>query len=292
MGVGEYFQTFCSQLSISSDKRASISNRYGQITKRLNLDFRSSDSSTQNSFYVGSYGRGTAINGFSDLDMIFVMPYTDYEKYDKYKGNGQSAMLQDVRASLQKTYSTSKIGADGQVVVIAFDDGITFEIVPAFLSTENRYIYPDSNNGGRWRVTDPKPEIEAISSMDKDCNGNLKQLCRMMRSWKNTWSVPMGGLLIDTLAHRFIKDWASKDKSFLYYDWLSRDFFLYLANEPEKEYWSAVGSGQRVDTKGNFQYKAKRCYNLSLEAIGYESNGQSWSSRQKWREIYGTSFPN
>ena len=127
MGVGEDFQTFCSRLAISTEKRSSISRRYELITRRLNIDFRGSDSSTLNNFYVGSYGRGTAINGFSDLDMIFVVPYSFYEKYDKYQGNGQSAMLQDVRASLRKTYSTTSIGADGQIVVIAFDDGVTFE---------------------------------------------------------------------------------------------------------------------------------------------------------------------
>lgn len=291
MGVGEDFQTFCSRLVISTDNRSSISRRYELITRRLNIEFRGSDSPTMNSFYVGSYGRGTAIDGLSDLDMIFVMPYSLYERYDKYQGNGQSAMLQDVRASLRKTYPTTSIGADGQVVVIAFDDGIIFEIVPAFLSTKDKYIYPDSNNGGRWRVTDPKPEIEAISSMDKECNGNLKLICRMMRSWKTTWSVSMGGLLIDTLAYRFIKDWSYKDKSFLFYDWMSRDFFAYLANEPEREYWSAIGSGQRIDSRGNFQYKSKRCYNLSLEAIDSNSKGQAWSTRQKWREIYGNKFP-
>jgi tRNA nucleotidyltransferase (CCA-adding enzyme) len=97
MGVGEDFQKFCSNLAISPEKRGSISSRYKKITKRLNQDFRSSDSSTQNSFYAGSYGRSTAINGFSDLDMIFVMPFDCYERYGQYKGNGQSALLQDIR---------------------------------------------------------------------------------------------------------------------------------------------------------------------------------------------------
>jgi hypothetical protein len=113
----------------------------------------------------------------------------------------------------------------------------------------------------------------------------------MMRAWKNEWSVPMGGLLIDTLAHRFIKDWKYRDKSFLYYDWMSRDFFEYLANEPERDYWLAVGSGQYIWSKGKFQYKAKRCYNLAVEAVDHESSGHTWSARQKWREIYGTAYP-
>lgn len=289
MGIGDDFKTFCSNLTINN--REDIGQRYQLITRRLNLDFWGIDSKTNHSLYVGSYGRGTAIRGFSDLDMISRLPYEYYEKYNSYISNGQSAMLQDVKGSLQKTYPSTYMGGDGQVVVISFTDGITFEIVPAFLNKNESYTYPDSTDGGRWKKTNPKPEIDAIGYMDSRCNGNLKCLCRMMRAWKNEWNAPMGGLLIDTLAHRFIKDWEYRDKSFLYYDWISRDFFDFLANEKDQLYWLAVGSNQYIWFSGNFQYKAKRCYNLSLEAIKYMSKGNTWSARQTWREIYGASFP-
>lgn len=73
---------------------------------------------------------------------------------------------------------------------------------------------------------------------------------------------------------------------------MSRDFFLYLANQDLKQtYWRAAGSNQYIWRKGLFEYKAKRCYNLALEAISYESNSNNWSARQKWREIYGTGYP-
>ena len=201
-------------------------------------------------------------------------------------------MLQDVKKSLQKTYSATDVGGDGQVVVINFTDDITFEIVPAFLNKDGSYTYPDSNQGGRWKITNPKPEIDAISTMDSLCKGNLKWLCRMMRRWKNEWSVLMGGLLIDTLAYNFIQDWEYKDKSYLYYDWLSRDFFKYLASQDvDQKYWFAVGSSQRVWRKGSFESKAKRCYNIALEAIKDASDNYHKSARLKWREIYGTAYP-
>src|SRR5690606_6007564 len=101
-----------------------ISSRYKAITRRLNTDFWNTVSDTSHSLYVGSYGRNTAINGFSDLDMVFELPSTLYFQYDKYAGNGQSALLQAVRNSMRKTYSTSDIGGDGQVVVVKFTDGI------------------------------------------------------------------------------------------------------------------------------------------------------------------------
>lgn len=66
--------------------------------------------------------------GFSDLDMIMQLPYSAYQTYDGYAGNGQSALLQAVKTSVEKTYSKTSIKADGQVIVIPFTDGISFEL--------------------------------------------------------------------------------------------------------------------------------------------------------------------
>jgi len=290
MGIAEDFQAFLSELAISD--RSTISARYRRITNRLNKDFWGYDSEVNNSLYVGSYGRDTAISGFSDLDMIFELPAALYYKFDKYTVNGQSALLQEVRNSLQKTYPSSRIGADGQIVEIAFNDQITFEIVPAFLTKDNTYIYPDTNGGGKWKTTDPKTEIFAINELDKQVNSNLKRLCKMARSWKHQWNVPIGGLLIDTLAYKFIKGWEYRFKSYYYYDFLARDFFKFLADQNSSQsYWHAVGSNQIVLRKGNFEYSAKRCYNIACEAIASSSYGYQYTANQKWREIYGTRFP-
>lgn len=292
MGLGEWFSTFCTSLKVVDS--GTISQRYKSITKRLNTDFWNTTSDTSHSLYVGSYGRNTAIQGFSDLDMIFQLPYSEYEKYNNYSGNGQSALLQAVKQSIEKTYSTTYIRADGQVIVVPFNDGISFEVVPAFINENDSFTFPNSNSGGSWHVTNPKPEIQAIRDRNAFCNGNLVPLCRMARAWKRKWDVPIGGLLIDTLAYQFIYGWQYKDKSYLYYDYMCRDFFKWLSEQDsEQEYWKAPGSGQYVYGKGLFQYKAKRCYNISLEAIAHETATpkQEWSAKQKWRDIFGTDFP-
>jgi hypothetical protein len=105
-----------------------------------------------------------------DLDMIFQLPYSVYETYNGYNGNGQSALLQAVRVSIEKTYSTTSIRADGQVILVPFNDGLTFEVVPAFTNTDDSYTYPDANNGGRWRTTNPKPEIEAVRTRKRSAS--------------------------------------------------------------------------------------------------------------------------
>ena len=293
MGLADWFSTFCANIQIQNGD--TISTRYKAITQRLNTDFWTTTSDTAHSLYVGSYGRNTAIQGFSDLDMIFQLPYLLYTQYNGHAGNGQSALLQTVKTSIEKTYSTTSIKADGQVILVPFNDGITFEVVPGFINTDDSYTHPDANAGGSWEKTNPKPEIEAIRMRNAACNGNLVPLCRMMRAWKNKWDVPIGGLLVDTLAYQFIENYQYRDKSYLYYDFMCRDFFEWTAaQDAEQEFWRAPGSGQYVYGKGLFQYKAKRCYNISLEGIDHETADpkQEWSAKQKWREIFGTAFPN
>lgn len=242
--------------------------------------------------YVGSYGRNTANGWVSDIDMLFEMPWSIYNKYNEYLGNGQSALLQSIKNSIAKTYSTTSLRGDGQIIQVAFSDKSQFEVLPAFKNTDGSYTFADSNSGGSWKKTNPVPEIEAVSSGDNLTNNNLRRLCRMARAWKFFCSVPINGLLIDTLAYRFLTNWSNKDQSYLYYDWMSRDFFAYLKNqETSKSIWYAIGSSQVIYNPDNFRYKATIAFNKSLEAIKLDSESKEWSCKQKWREIYGHRFP-
>lgn len=269
-----------------------MSYRRGRIASRLNQAFRGIDSDS-NIFYAGSVGRNTANESVSDIDAIFVMPFSEYRKYNNYQTNGQSALLQAVKNSIALTYPNTCLKGDGQVVVVNFSDGMKFEIVPAFLNQDNlTYTYADSNGGGSWKVTNPKAEIAAIRDGDSKTNSNLHQLCRMMRSWKTKCNVPIKSCLIDTLAFRFLTNYEHKDKSYVYYDYMCRDFFKYLADiDKDQVYWKMVGSGNHIYNYDRFQAKAKKAYDNAISAIDYASASHEYSAAMKWREIFSSDFP-
>lgn len=295
MELVNWFSTFCSNIQVNNNEI--ITTHFKNITQRLNIDFQDSISDTANSLFVGSYGRNTAINGFSVVDMIFVLPYSNYKKYNKYKDNGQSALLQEVKKSIETRYPDAvSLHNDGQAVVVTLSDGMTFLVTPAFVNNDDdSYTIPNSNEGGSWKTINPKPEIKAVRERNINCKYNLIPLCRMMRSWKNKWNVPISGLLIDTLVYQFINGWEYNDQSYIYYDYMCRDFFELMANQdPDKLYWQAPGSNQCVYNTEKFQHIAKQCYNLSLEAIEYQKAEpiNEEAAKQKWREIFGSEFPN
>lgn len=290
ISVSNDFSTFCSNLRMQTSTVETVRARYQNITRRINLDYWSSDSSTSHSIYVGSYGRGTAIYT-SDIDVVVELPWTEYIKYNAYSTGGQSALLQAVKNILQKTYSSSEISADGQVVAIHFSDYIDFEIVPAFRYEDGSYCYGDTNNGGSWEAMDPRSEIDTLNYFNTLKNKNAKRLCRMARAWNTTMGVCMQGYLIDSTVYSFLKDYKYSCETFIYYDWISRDYFKYLYDNAEKEYWVMPGSGIHVVKKYSFKAEAKKAYDLSLEAIKAGESDYSYTWHNKWREIYGNKFP-
>jgi hypothetical protein len=283
LSIADTFKKFVANLAV--DNAATISSRYEEITCSLNKRFRDSESRTANSLQVGSYGRWTAIKGISDLDMLYIMPKGEWENY---KDGGQSKLLSDAAAAIRARYPQTTVRVD-RLVVAAVYSKFRVEAQPVFEQDDGSFKYPDTYNGGVRKVTKPREEIKAMSDFVSEKNENVRRLCKMARAWKNKHGAGMGGLLIDTLAYNFlISTDEYDDKSYLYYDLMSRDFFSYLRDLPKQDYFAALGSGQRVKVKKNFQRKAKKAYELCVKAI--EAEGQA-NQNDKWRKVYGRLFP-
>lgn len=283
MSVSEMFQQFIDNLAL--DNAATISDRYGELTAALNKKFRDTESKTANTLQVGSFGRGTGIKGISDLDMLYIMPKSSW---DTYKDGKQLKLLQDSRDAIRARYPTTNIRVDRLVVTVTYMN-FHVEVQPVFEQADGSFEYPDTKNGGSWKTTKPREEMDEIAKVDRDKNFNLRRLCKMTRAWRNKHGATMGGLLIDTLAHNFLKSTQTYDtKSFLYYDEMVRDFFQYLSTLPSQDRYAALGSGQHVKVKKAFQRKAKKAYELCVKAI--EAEGKD-GVHDKWKKVFGRPFP-
>lgn len=251
---------------IQGETRSLISARYHTVTRAINREFWNNQSETKNSMYVGSYGRGTAINT-SDLDILIELPQDEYFRYDQVKGNGQSRLLQAVRRAIQDVYPRSEIRADGQVVKIKFSDGMLFELLPAFKELDffghwkGSYVYPDSNMGGNWKSTDPKAEQEAMKQKNRSSNGLFYDTCKHLRSVRDNYfsSYKLSGIVIDSFVYDAIGGWrwtldgesssaASGDYERILYNYLHQRV-LSWPYDPIK----APGSGQPVDASSSIE---------------------------------------
>src|ERR1043165_9396491 len=114
MSIADMFSQFVTNLAISNTDIISL--RYGQLTAALNRKFRDTESKEANTLQVGSFGRKTGINGISDLDMLYIMPRSKWENYNKPEG--QLRLLQDVKNAISDRYPTTKIRVDRLVVTV------------------------------------------------------------------------------------------------------------------------------------------------------------------------------
>lgn len=283
MSLADDFKTLLDNLKV--DNAATISLRYGEITAALNQEFRNTDSKTANSLQVGSYGRHTAIKGISDLDMLYILPAG---QWDNYKDGGQSRLLSRTCKAIKDRYPKTEIFVDRLVVRVLYTD-FHIEVQPVFEQADGSFKYPDTKDGGSWKITKPRLEIDAMAAFVEQKNSNLRRLCKMTRAWKNKHGVAMGGLLIDTLAHNFLNQTSTyDDKSYAWYDEMCWDFFAYLKDQPDQDYYAALGSKQRVAVKKKFQKKAKKAWELCNDAIA--AAGQA-GEYKKWRKVFGKAFP-
>lgn len=264
MEISECFKISCNELEITEEERICWKEkRIRTICKRLNKKYYDSVSAEDNMIIVGSVGRNTAISGVSDWDCIYNLPKEVYKKFDEYESNGQSQLLQEIKKEIKEIYPNTNIKGDGQVVVISFNDG-KIELVPGFKQSDDSYKYPNSNDGGSWKKTNPIPEIAASEEMNSLTNGHYKYLCQIMRKWKNNIGFKFKGLLIDTLVKDFMEE--NEDRiniDFVDYKIVVRDLFYFLSNQDEsRKYWYSLGSNQQInnDDEGKFIKKAIKAY--------------------------------
>lgn len=198
--------------SITQNQRSTISTRYKTVTKAINTSLWNSVSESAHSFYVGSYGRGTAIDT-SDIDILIEVPSSFYVQNSYTTYNPQSRLLQVVKNAILNSYPRSDVHADGQVVVIDFTDGIKFEVLPAIPQMNcygrTSYEYPDSHKDGRWMSTNPKAEQDAIEEKNRTSNGLLLDTCKHMRYIRDNYfsSYQLSGIVIDSFVYAAMESW-------------------------------------------------------------------------------------
>lgn len=288
MSLETDFEIFIGNLEPTNISEMEIT--VGEIAKKLNKNYYNLDSDkTSHMYIVGSVGRETAIKGVSDLDILFDLPVEVFKRFDAYKEKKQSSLLQEVKNVLKARYPNTDISGDGQVVVIKFNK-YTVELVPGFKQSDDRFKYPDTNNGGSWKYTDPLPEISESKKTAEDTDNNFKYIANMLRAWKNKQGFKFGGLLIDTITYKFLNEKTDyRNIGFDSYLDMTKALFEYIKGlDKDQSYWYALGSNQKVYNcdNGKFITKAEKAYKKIKDLTANSSD-----VNKKLRQVFGTQFP-
>lgn len=289
--VPEKFKKFVENLQI--DNENVINRRLKTIAQKVNLDYRNIRYDTGNAHFIGSYGRGTAIKGTGIFNIMVVLPPQHFKRIDTYDGNGQLYLLRELKEKMVEIYPDTIIKeAEKGEVVIPFQDGMQFEVIPAFTNSRGNHLYPNIADEGSWNEFNPMKEIEAINTLNYKYGGKIKHLARMMRAWKHANDVALPGMLLDNMAMNFMEDWEGREKSYLYYGNMILAFFEYLAGKrDDQEHWYARGSNRELPRNGLFGDMANTAFKETVEVLKYEEEGDYVRANSGWNKIFGSYFP-
>ena len=215
-----------------------------------------------------------------DVDTLFKIPKDVYERFLNHEGNGPSALLQEVKKTLEKTFSTTNtIKGWGKVVLVQFGENHhNVELLPAYELEDQTFLIPNTEEGGSWDEFDPRGQIKIFQDSNKTTNGLTADLARMFKTWiqetptvhSNYKSYNLLNDIIDFLTTDYING-----AEFLDYPSAIEGCFEFIKNNCS----TSVNSQLQTAT-----HRAKK-------AIGFFDEEKPKEASIEWRKIFGDEFP-
>jgi hypothetical protein len=284
--VSQRFDGLLSSIKLTDTQKENGKSARESVCTKLNLNYYGSSSSTANSRFVGSWDKLTRIRPPRDVDVLFTLPEAVYQRFQGRSGNRQSQLLQEIKGILALYYPNTDIRGDGPVVVVNLST-YTVELIPAFELTNGHYWIPVTRDGGKYETSDYTGEATAIRDSNTTTNGNTRDLVRMAKCWQGVCNVPIKSFWLEILAKNFLQQWEHAGKSKTYYDWMTRDFFIYLVNQ-FSSYIYAPGTYESIYLGSTWKSKAETARDNAKSAVDNESGNYPSLALLDWQKIYGS----
>lgn len=161
-------------------------------------------------FRTGSFGNGTSIHGYSDVDYFASIPTRNLKR-------GSEGTLREVRNVLDARFPNTGVRVDSPAVLVPFgrEASESTEIVPADFVEKDKngyHIYEIADGDGGWMKTSPDAHNAYVAEIDKKLGGKVKPLVRFLKAWKYYRNVPIGSFYLEMR----IAKYASQETSIVY----------------------------------------------------------------------------
>lgn len=151
-------------------------------------------------FRTGSFGNGTNVSGYSDVDYFAVIPRANL--------NANSAQtLSDLAETLRQRFPNTGVRVNTPAVKVPFgiNGSETTEVVPAYLTDPTMlgfrgFRIPDGNGG--WIFSAPESNDAYVQISDDRLANQVKPLIRLVKAWKFWRNLPIKSFYLEMwIAH-------------------------------------------------------------------------------------------
>lgn len=277
--IKKFFQDFCTNMEIDKEYVEEINRHKKVIVSCIDKKF-GSQLATAKSQFIGSYGRNTAVYT-ENIRLLVSLPE---EMYWQLSLEIQDILLK-MKNALIAEYGTCEYSDNGNGLNININGYLSYEIVPGFVFDKGEYIYLCDR---KWRKLNLKVERENFFQLNEKVNGNLVQLCRILKVWKNYHEVEISNILLDTYAyHFFYINVDEKRYSFDNYDKMLLDFFGYLMQNCKKETFISFDGETVLKKKVDLYEKVFLSETTAQTALAVANCNMLEESVEDWKKILG-----
>jgi len=187
--VDEGFRDFLTKLTPSSTESQAAKNHRASIAACLTHNF-----GLKRFVRIGSFGNGTSISGFSDVDYLACLPTDQLTQVS-------TSSLTKVRNALDARFPHTGVHVSCPAVVVPFGRTAAdrTEIVPAdYIRESNGYkVYDIADCAGGWMHASPDAHNAYVRAVDEKLGGKVKPLIRFIKAWKCYRDVPITSFYLE-----------------------------------------------------------------------------------------------
>lgn len=158
---------------------------------------------------IGSFGNGTNVSGYSDVDYLACIPTAQLTKTS-------TASLNKVKNVLATRFPNSGVAVNCPAVVVPFGNvkSENTEIVVAdyVKDTNGLKVYEIADGNDGWMEVSPDAHNAYVNYIDKLHNGKVKPLIRLIKAWKFYSGAKISSFYLEMRVAKFAAD----EKSIVY----------------------------------------------------------------------------
>jgi hypothetical protein len=203
--IDEGFRDFLSRLTPSAGESDAAKSHRASIEARLKNDF-----GLLRFFRTGSFGNGTSISGYSDVDYFASLPTDQLTRCSNYT-------LTKIRNALDSRFPYTGVCVRCPAISVPFGSTAaeTTEVVPADYrgkTDSGHYIYDIPDCSDAWMRSSPDAHNAYVRRQDEQLGGKVKPLVRFIKAWKYFRQVPISSFYLELRVAKY----AEGESSILY----------------------------------------------------------------------------
>ncbi|MFI7399248.1 nucleotidyltransferase domain-containing protein [Streptomyces sp. NPDC049541] len=259
------FQVLLERISLSAPEKSAALKRAESVCQKL-----SNYPLVQDCFVTGSLARSTAIQTFSDVDIVAVI------RNDPSISENSSLAISTISDLLSRTYD--EVQDFESAVRITFPGELGIDVVPALPAGNNSSgykLFKIPTEQRAWIDYAPEEQNQQIEQLTRKLGEEFKHAIRLTKWWSRTHGSPIPSYGIEEIASHTAKKWKHTPP-------LAEALAAFLSEAARIE---------SEKTSENRQSIVREASLIAQESLELASRGDTAGAIERWRCLLGEQFP-